>query len=106
LCSYIEASASLRVVSASLSQASPENSLTPGRSVVPQGRGAGQRRAQFNLGRAYADGDGMLQDDREAVAWYRKAASQNVAVALNNLGTMYLGGAVSTRTSTSLSNGS
>ena len=32
--------------------------------------------AQFNLGYMYAKGQGMTQDDAEAVAWYRKAADQ------------------------------
>ena len=32
--------------------------------------------AQFNLGFMYANGEGVPQDDAEAVKWYRKAAEQ------------------------------
>ncbi len=37
----------------------------------------------------YANGQGVPQDDKEAAAWYRKAAEQGLAAALNNLGVMY-----------------
>ena len=32
--------------------------------------------AQVNLGVMYDNGEGVLQDDKEAVKWYRKAAEQ------------------------------
>ncbi len=46
----------------------------------------GDAAAQFNLGVMYSFGDGVLQDDKEAVRWYRKSAEQGVAEAQYNLG--------------------
>ena len=40
----------------------------------------------------YAKGKGVLEDDREAVKWTRKAAEQGGASAQNNLGVMYQNG--------------
>ncbi len=37
----------------------------------------------------YDEGRGVAQDAREAVRWYRRAAAQGEADALNNLGLMY-----------------
>jgi TPR repeat protein len=37
----------------------------------------------------YADGRGVVQDDAEAAAWYRKAAEEGDPAGMNNLGTMY-----------------
>ena len=48
--------------------------------------------AQFNLGSMYDHGEGVPEDDREAVKWYRKAAEQGDAVAQYNLGAMYAKG--------------
>ena len=48
--------------------------------------------AQFNLGVMYKDGEGVPQDDAEAVRWYRLAAEQGEAGAQVNLGTMYATG--------------
>ena len=39
-----------------------------------------------------ANGEGVPEDDREAVKWYRKAAEQGDALAQNNLGLMYANG--------------
>ena len=49
-------------------------------------------KAQNNLGGMYAKGDGVPQNDAEAVKWWRKAAEQGHAKAQNNLGVMYLRG--------------
>jgi uncharacterized protein len=49
----------------------------------------GSANAQFNLGKMYDDGDGVLQDYAEALKWYRKAADQGNASAQFNLGKMY-----------------
>ena len=46
----------------------------------------GQAAAQLNLGNMYADGQGVLKDDAEAVRWYRLAAAQGIAAAQFNLG--------------------
>ena len=48
--------------------------------------------AQFNLGMMYENGQGVRQDDAEAVKWYRLAAEQGYAPAQSNLGVMYENG--------------
>ena len=48
--------------------------------------------AQVNLGYMYANGEGVLEDDKEAVRWYRKAAEAGNIEAQNNLGIMYING--------------
>ena len=52
----------------------------------------GDADAQFNLGVMYDIGQGVLQDDAEAVRWYRLAAEQGDATAQYNLGNMYANG--------------
>jgi hypothetical protein len=52
----------------------------------------GDARAQFNLGLMYDTGEGVPQDDAEAVRWYRLAADQGDATAQYNLGLMYANG--------------
>jgi uncharacterized protein len=49
----------------------------------------GDAQAQYNLGVMYSKGQGVLQDDKEAVKWYRKAAEQGNAEAQFNLGLLY-----------------
>ena len=49
----------------------------------------GDAGAQTNLGNMYANGQGVVQDDAEAVKWYNLAAAQGVADAQTNLGFMY-----------------
>jgi uncharacterized protein len=49
----------------------------------------GDAEAQYNLGIMYSNGQGVIQDDTEAVNWYRKAAEQGSARAQFNLGGMY-----------------
>jgi uncharacterized protein len=48
--------------------------------------------AQFNLRRRYAKGQGVPQDDAEAVKWFRKAADQGDAPAQFALGFAYMAG--------------
>ena len=48
--------------------------------------------AQFNLGVMYDTGEGVPENDAEAVKWYRKAADQGNAAAQFNLGIMYANG--------------
>ncbi len=50
---------------------------------------AGDAGAQFNLGVMYANGEGVVKDQVQAVKWYRKAAEQGYADAQVNLGTAY-----------------
>ncbi len=45
--------------------------------------------AQYNLGVMYTKGEGVPQDDGEAVRWFRKAAQQGFSQAQYNLGVMY-----------------
>ena len=52
----------------------------------------GEAYAQYNLGVMYAFGDGVPENDAEAVKWYRKAADQGDAGGQYNLGVMYFGG--------------
>jgi hypothetical protein len=52
----------------------------------------GDARAQYNLGNMYADGDGVPEDDVEAVRWFRLAADQGLAEAQYNLGFLYATG--------------
>ena len=45
--------------------------------------------AQFYLGLMYANGEGVPEDDKEAVVWCRRAAEQGLAGAQHILGLMY-----------------
>jgi hypothetical protein len=45
--------------------------------------------AQTTLGSIYERGQGVVRDDAEAVRWYRKAAEQGLAYALDRLAVMY-----------------
>ena len=49
----------------------------------------GEAAAQYRLGVMYDDGEGVLEDDREAARWYRRAAEQGYAAAQLDLGLMY-----------------
>ena len=49
----------------------------------------GTAAAQFYLGLMYAKGEGVPEDDAEAVRWFRLAAEQGTATAQLNLGLMY-----------------
>ncbi len=52
----------------------------------------GSPRAQYNLGRMYQDGIGVMQDCEKAASWLSKAAVQGDADAQYNLGMMYARG--------------
>ena len=52
----------------------------------------GDAGARSSLGWMYATGEGVPQDDAEAVRWYRLAAEQGYAGAQYNLGFMYATG--------------
>ena len=52
----------------------------------------GNTSAQYTLGICYFMGEGVEQDYREAVKWYRKAAEKGYADAQNSLGFMYFFG--------------
>ena len=57
-----------------------------------KGAEQGDAVAQFNLGVMYANGEGVPEDDVEAVRWYRMAAEQGLAMAQSNLGAVYANG--------------
>ena len=57
--------------------------------MVSPRRRTGNAVAQFNLGLIYHNGEGISQDQAEAVKWYRRAAEQGDAQAQCNLGLMY-----------------
>lgn len=50
---------------------------------------AGDADAQFQLGKAYLNGNGVAQDDKLALAWYNKAVEQGNSAAANQLGLMH-----------------
>ena len=52
----------------------------------------GNALAQFNLGVMHRQGQGVAQDDKEAVAWWNKAAEQGHVEAQDNLGLRYARG--------------
>ena len=52
----------------------------------------GNPKAQFWLSWMYSHGEGVLQNDEEAVTWYRRAAQQDHAIAQFNLGARYATG--------------
>ena len=47
---------------------------------------------QYTLGMMYAQGNGVPEDDAEAVRWYRMAGENGHASAQHNLGVMYAEG--------------
>ena len=53
----------------------------------------GYAKAQFHLGVMYEKGEGVSEDDVQAVYWYKKAAEQGHTEAQSHLGTMYATGA-------------
>ncbi len=50
---------------------------------------AGDRIAEFEIGARYAEGRGVLEDMRSAVAWYEKSAEAGLAPAQYRLGSIY-----------------
>jgi len=52
----------------------------------------GDASSQFTLGLMYANGEGVSQNDVEAVAWFRRAAEQGYEVAQRTCGQMYFQG--------------
>jgi len=62
-----------------------DTAMTEWRSLAEQG----DAEAQWFLGSMYYQGEGVPQDDQEAVRWYRQAADQGDAYAQNTLGYMY-----------------
>ncbi len=59
---------------------------------LKQRAGAGDARAQVQLGLAYLTADGVAGDDAEAAKWFRKAADQDDPDGERYLAEMYVGG--------------
>jgi TPR repeat protein len=53
---------------------------------------AGDVQSQYELGVMYRNGEGVAQNDQEAVKWYRLAAEQGNVLSQNLLGLQYLAG--------------
>ena len=68
--------------------AASKKKTSGGRGAAEQGAAA----AQYDLGNMHREGEGVPQDDAEAVKWYRRAADQGNASAQFNLGVMYAKG--------------
>ena len=52
----------------------------------------GHKKAQYRMGRCYDKGNGVKEDDKQAVAWYAKSAAQGFAKAQYQLGKCYKNG--------------
>lgn len=61
----------------------------PAFDAAEKGAKEGRPLPQFNLGLMYYKGRAVAEDYTEAVKWWRLAAEQGFAEALNNLGMMY-----------------
>lgn len=72
------------------SQANKARAVTPDdlRKLAEQG----EAEAQFMLGTLYRNGDGVLQNDKQAVEWFQRAADQGYVRALSALGSSYWAG--------------
>jgi TPR repeat protein len=78
------------LLAAGLASAQPV--APPDAAAVTRAAQAGDRNAQYRLGEMYDLGQGVAQDYRQAVAWYRRAAEQNYAPAQFALAEMYKNG--------------
>ena len=74
-----------------LNQAAWTNDVSDSRETLQLAE-RGNAQAQYNLGVMYENGQGVRQDDAEAVKWYQQAAAQGLAEAQSNLGVMYYNG--------------
>lgn len=61
----------------------------PDVTAIRERANSGDAEAQAVLGWMYQNGKGVLQDDTQAIGWFRKAAAQNDAAAQFKLGPMY-----------------
>ena len=52
----------------------------------------GHKKAQYRMGRCYDKGNGVKEDDKQAVAWYAKSAAQGYEKAQYQLGKCYKNG--------------
>ena len=75
-----------------IGHASPTACSNATASPAPEATNQGDAIGQHNLGWMYDNGQGVPQDNQQAVAWFRKAADQGYADAQNDLGLMYANG--------------
>ena len=80
---------SLSVIALLLLLCSPVFSQAPDLNETRRLAEQGHAKAQYNLGLMYDNGEGVPENDSEAVKWYRLAAEQGIATAQYNLGIMY-----------------
>jgi TPR repeat protein len=71
-----------------LMKTDPDRAVSACRHLADQGDAG----AQYNLGVAYANGQGVAQNYAEAIKWFRKAADQGDAHAQYGLGVAYAKG--------------
>lgn len=57
--------------------------------AVPEGSESDNPRAQYKWGKKYAQGDGVIQDDKKSVELFEKSAAQGNADAQDALGQLY-----------------
>jgi TPR repeat protein len=60
--------------------------------AIREAAAKGDAKAQYDIGYAYASGQGVPQDHKQAVAWYRRAAEQGLFYAQYMLGMSYFQG--------------
>ena len=79
------------LVVCSIVSCAPSSEDGGSRSFQERFKGAeqGDAAAQFSLGSKYAGGEGVPEDDAEAIKWYAQAAEQGHAAAQFTLGSMY-----------------
>ena len=66
-----------------------ERNVNAGIDLIVELAEQGFAKAQFKLGKYYADGEGVPQNYEKAIMWYTKAAEQGYGRAQNNLGVLY-----------------
>lgn len=70
-----------------------DTALAEWNELAEQGHGE----ARFRLAEMYRNGDGVEQDDRTALRWYRLAAETGLVIAQNYMGWIYENGIVGVR---------
>jgi hypothetical protein len=84
--------ATLNTATCATVELTPEEIHSVGIADLRARAGQGGLIAQVTLGDLYAEGDGVPQDEAEAVLWHRRAAEQGQADAWFTLGSMYFDG--------------
>ena len=74
----------------------PSESIAADLDEVRKAAQEGNARAQNSLGVLYVKGDGVEQNAKEAVRWFRRAAKQGHVGSQYNLGLLYFAGKIAT----------